>query len=1163
MTSRASGVSAGVADPVSVGAAVADRGMFTIDHPQYKILAEAVTQRLAQVASERAQARAAARAVPVAVSLQTQDLGEVTLMYPEFTFVNYGMYRPGHSRWVQTRRLANEWIMTQAARYTDSVCHLGGSVASYLLDPVMKGQLLVDQTDPVSLHEFHAQTVEAYRYYGDFASVGEDLGRVLPRSKYEAYLNGEVLSVDATTAPLAKSDVLLVDLSLRVMPPSQVAAMMIETEASVCFGFFPYCPQMIVSDNGSFEGTGVSFVRKADGVALQYPEGPAGTGFMEYVNWEPWLVSHTFSAGSLLGRRYFQVELLKNRGQFMFFRMVALDSVPQRCDLTHALDVDQAEPVYLVSVPELVTYNADPSLPTSWVVKPFTVSQRVVDRVYNDAMQLSREQFTSRAVRKKISEVNDRIVVNGTRVQVNTSLGLSVLTRLTLAITSRCFVDRYEAGRLMEEVMQAAKVLMRPSVAHAGMRASLLMYYMSSLVSRPTAFVDKALSTVAEWVETVFGRARVVQPGVFGIPLGYVRVGETCTALVHGLKYAGPEVLVSQARPVAGMPSLFLAEAMTRAALSRAVHPLTSGWALLVKPGASAARAPSEGVNPLEPDVGLGAFHASEQSLFEDGRHDSLADKLVDAVRRTGEVTAAGLHTHDVSAMTVEGDRAQQRHDHVEVVADPVGVFNEFYARVNPGVAPQELEQDTASIALDPQDRYVTAQRLVLPSDMSSVPNPRRVYKSRIQALNVSKRQGTLQELFSASASRNLSAPQVSLPQDEDRAVVDVWECFLAEACVPDAREKLAAYQADPVALTDEGLRGWAAQADEKKIQRVVTALEASGEALLSMDVGEYMMMLKSDVKPDLTTKPIFQRIEPQVIVYHKTELNALYSSVFRVLVRRFLSLLKPNYKVVLMKDMMEVERAVQNLHPFGRVLKYLENDFSKYDKSQGRFVYMLEAFVFDQLGMNTEFLEHWLGGHRFSRVRSVALGMSLHLDYQRKSGDATTSFGNVLVNVLSVTYAYRGTGVVWAIFMGDDSLVCATEVQGDRNAVRVLAEVFNLGSKTFVTEQPYFASNFLMIDDANAVVRFLPDPVKRVARWSMNVSAEDPLWQERWESARDACKAYGDEFNVSALPSLVSVRYDVKPEDVALAVRAVATVVTDFKAFRSMWDVMPTTITY
>jgi len=1158
-----SGVSVGGTEPVSVGAAVADRGMFTIDHPQYKILAEAVTQRLAEVASERAQARAAARAVPVAVSLQTQDLGEVTLMYPEFSFVNYGMYRPGHSRWVQTRRLANEWIMTQAARYTDTVCHLGGSVASYLLDPVMKGQLLVDQVDPVSLHEFHAQTVEAYRYYGDFASVGDDLGRLLPRGKYEAYLRGEVLSVDATTAPLIKSDVLLVDLSLRVMPPSQVAAMMIETQASVCFGFFPYCPQMVVSDSGTFEGTGVSYVRKADGVALQYPEGPAGTGFMDYVNWEPWLVSHTFSAGSLLKRRYFQVELLKNRGQFMFFRMVALDCAPQQCGLTHALDVDQSEPVYLVSVPELVSYDADPSLASSWTVKPFTVSQRVVDRVYNDAMQLTREQFTSQAVRKRISEVNDRIVVNGTRVQLNTSLGLDVLTRLTLAITSRCFVDRYEAGRLMEEVMQAAKALMRPSVAHAGMRASLLMYYMSSLVAGPTAFVDRTLSAVAEWVGNVFGKAHRVQPGVFGIPLGYVRVGETCTALVHGLKYSGPEVLVSQARPVTGMPSLFLAEAMTRAALTRVVHPLSRGWALVVKPGASVAKAPSGGMTPLEPDVGLGAFHASEQGLFEDGRSDPLVDELVETVRRGGGVTAPGLHTHGVSAMVVEGERVSQKPDHVEVVTDPVGVFNEFYAAVNPGVAPQELEQDTGSIALDPQDRYVTAQRLVLPGDMSSVPKPRWVYRSRVQALNVSKRQGTLQELLSASAARNLSAPQVSLPQDEDRAVEDVWKCFLEEACVPNAREKLLTYQSDPVALSDEGLRGWAAQADEKKIRRVISALEASGETLLSMDVGEYVMMLKSDVKPDLTTKPIFQRIEPQVIVYHKTELNALYSSIFRVLVRRFLSLLKPNYKVVLMKDMADVERVIQNVHPFGRALKYLENDFSKYDKSQGRFVFMLEAFVFDQLGMNAEFLEHWLRGHKVSRVRSIALGMSLHLDYQRKSGDATTSFGNVLLNVLSVTYAYRGTCVVWAVFMGDDSLVCATEVHGDRNAVKVLAEVFNLGSKTFVTEQPYFASSFLMVDDENAVVRFLPDPVKRVARWSMNVAAEDPVWEDRWESARDACRAYGDEFNVSTLPGLVSVRYDVKPGDVALAVRAVATVVTDYKAFRSMWEDKPTLITY
>nr|QDH87070.1 MAG: RNA-dependent RNA polymerase [Riboviria sp.] len=188
---------------------------------------------------------------------------------------------------------------------------------------------------------------------------------------------------------------------------------------------------------------------------------------------------------------------------------------------------------------------------------------------------------------------------------------------------------------------------------------------------------------------------------------------------------------------------------------------------------------------------------------------------------------------------------------------------------------------------------------------------------------------------------------------------------------------------------------------------------------------------------------------------------------------------------------------------------------------------------------------------------------MSLHVEYQRKSGDATTAGGNGILNILSVTYAYRGTDVVWAVFMGDDSLVCARSVGGDKAAVRILAEVFNLGAKTFITDSPYFASNFLLIDDDNAVVRFVPDPVKRAARWSMSVSADDPMWHERWISARDACRAYRDEVCLVALPRLVCQRYEVDSASVELAVRAVAAVVADEKAFRSMWEEKPTTVTY
>jgi hypothetical protein len=497
-------------------------------------------------------------------------------------------------------------------------------------------------------------------------------------------------------------------------------------------------------------------------------------------------------------------------------------------------------------------------------------------------------------------------------------------------------------------------------------------------------------------------------------------------------------------------------------------------------------------------------------------------------------------------------------------VADPVGDLNTFYDVALPGVAGQNLEQDTASVSLDPQDRVLAAPYLKLPRYFGDAPRPKLSYRSKLRALGVSKRQNTLQELLSAVAARNLNAPQVALPQDHQDVAEKVWDRFLSEACVPEARQLLAGYQRDAVGLEEGALREWMAQSTPEKVKMVRDELERSSESMGEMPVDEYLVMLKADVKPSLSTKPVSQRTEPQVIVYHEKPLSAFYSSIFRVISRRFLSLLKPNYHVNLLKDTKDIESFVRSVHPFGRPgLKYLENDFSKYDKSQGLFVWVLEQLVFERLGMNHAMLAKWLGGHVECKLRAVSVGLSLHVMYQRKSGDATTALGNVILNVLSVTYAYAGTVVVWAVFMGDDSLVCALRVGHTEDAVQVLAEVFNLGAKTYLTDEPYFASHFVLLDEVNSDVALVPDPLKRVERWSMSISGDDPQWQERFVSARDSMSSYLSSFKTAGLQRVVEARYGLPRGTAAGVGEAVATLLGSLVTFRTVWEEEPEVVVY
>jgi len=325
------------------------------------------------------------------------------------------------------------------------------------------------------------------------------------------------------------------------------------------------------------------------------------------------------------------------------------------------------------------------------------------------------------------------------------------------------------------------------------------------------------------------------------------------------------------------------------------------------------------------------------------------------------------------------------------------------------------------------------------------------------------------------------------------------------------------------------------------------------------MRVSDYLMMLKSDVKPPLGDKPLHQRIEPQVIAYHSKALSSMYSSIFRVLIRRFLSLLKHNIHLNLLKDNDHISKVIASLHPFGQKCVYLENDFNKYDKSQDEFVYELESYVLQQLGMNHGMLARWIEGHTEATMRSVVTNMVLSVRFQRKSGDGFTAGGNGFLNIISVAYAYSPADIVWAVFMGDDSIVCLRSAGYSDSAVQVLAEVFNLSAKMYVTDAPYFASTFIVIDDDNRHVSMVPDPLKWIEKRSQPVSAEDPQWRERFTSAADSCSAYKHRINTSQLARMVAERYAV-PEGYAKALpSAIATAISSEAAFRACYQAEPT----
>ena len=76
----------------------------------------------------------------------------------------------------------------------------------------------------------------------------------------------------------------------------------------------------------------------------------------------------------------------------------------------------------------------------------------------------------------------------------------------------------------------------------------------------------------------------------------------------------------------------------------------------------------------------------------------------------------------------------------------------------------------------------------------------------------------------------------------------------------------------------------------------------------------------------------------------------------------------------------------------FGR---FLEIDFSKYDKSQGLAALLFDCKLMRYLGVPEELIALWRSAHTVTYLCDRTNKVKLRVIYQRKSGDASTFFGN------------------------------------------------------------------------------------------------------------------------------------------------------------------------
>jgi len=351
--------------------------------------------------------------------------------------------------------------------------------------------------------------------------------------------------------------------------------------------------------------------------------------------------------------------------------------------------------------------------------------------------------------------------------------------------------------------------------------------------------------------------------------------------------------------------------------------------------------------------------------------------------------------------------------------------------------------------------------------------------------------------------------------------------------------------------------------------------------------------MVKSINKPPDAAGGHLKVDKTQTIIYDEsyaaTEFGAALDSSLALLD----GVLRPEVLWMRRKTPHELQRHAQEYDPFEVGTCYLEADISRCDKSFKQ--YMLITLIdelFRVLRMNVLTRYAWYTSMDAVRVRAMEAGIRFTLAGQIKSGFFSTwlcnvfgvqiSFANAFqlfrvkrdssrnpvdvakwfkspilpderLDPLDVDYRYH-----YIMATGDDGLVCLTEPpsRDERLILRdYMSKITNLEVKVIVSDTPYFASGYLLIDVAERLAHFVPNPIKVIEKKSYAVNASNAAWDDYWQSLRDSLASLGSPRVRQLLSEAVQRRNE---KDIPLmrdAVDALYDISQDKGAFRELYD--------
>ncbi|APG77698.1 RdRp [Hubei virga-like virus 9] len=461
----------------------------------------------------------------------------------------------------------------------------------------------------------------------------------------------------------------------------------------------------------------------------------------------------------------------------------------------------------------------------------------------------------------------------------------------------------------------------------------------------------------------------------------------------------------------------------------------------------------------------------------------------------------------------------------VNVIKPSVQKFQAYYDLVFPGNSTHDMRYDPYHVMHSDLEVFTERTRMN-PSYVSGVSRKGKRFDNMEPRLRTSMavtRPNNQIESLLGMIKRNQAAPKLLGLQDAEEMAKILEKCFVSTYIRKDCRQMYDGYREDPIRADPAAINNWL-DGQPPGTVRLIERLEAAHET----DLTRYKYMIKNKVKPQLDTNAPYVYSAVQTIAYQGKSINALFCPIFKYLRQRMMPILKK--KFLIYTDMSADEFAESVCRRVGPTVmndkNFLEVDISKYDKSQSRVVLLFECAMMRNFGVPEYWVNLWWNAHESTTLVDKDNHISCDVDFQRKSGDASTFFGNTMFLMALMATLYDLNNVDFACFAGDDSLIIGgPNLHHDYS--EQCANLFNLESK-FLRCYKYknFCSKFFLVVDE--CVYFVPDPMKLLTKLGRHDVVNWTHLEEFTTSMRDVTASYGDARVCAELAKAAADRYNV-----------------------------------